>query len=165
MFYRWLCGAGDQPAAPRIEGLLIDELARLAQSPDAGAELVPRVPALVPQLLTSLRDANMSGADLSRMLSQDVVLVGEVMRAANSPFYSPRTPLNTIESAVMLLGQNGMRQLLARVAFARSSGSRPGAWRARRRRGCGGMRKKAPWPRPWLRRGCAPIRSKPTSPA
>ena len=81
------------------------------------ADLVPRVPAVIPQLLRSLRDDSMSGADLSRQLAQDVVLVAEVIREANSPYYRPAAPIKTIEGAVMLLGQNGMRMLLARVAF------------------------------------------------
>jgi HD-like signal output (HDOD) protein len=59
----------------------------------------------------------MSGADLSRQVSQDVVLVAELIREANSPYYRPSAPVRTIEGAVMLLGQNGMRMLLARVAF------------------------------------------------
>jgi HD-like signal output (HDOD) protein len=92
-------------------------LRRLSESPGAGAHLVPRVPAVIPQLLRSLRDDAMSSADLSRMLAQDVVLVAEVIRSANSPFYRSGAPVRTIESALMLLGQNGMRLLLARVAF------------------------------------------------
>jgi HD-like signal output (HDOD) protein len=75
------------------------------------------VPAVIPQLLRSLRDDSISGAELSRQLAQDVVLVAEVIREANSPWYRPSAPVKTIEGAIMLLGQNGMRMLLARVAF------------------------------------------------
>ena len=117
LFYRWLTGAGDSLAAPGVERLMLDELRHLAQSPGAGAHLVPRVPAVIPQLLRSLRDDSMSNAELSRILSQDVVLVAEVIRGANSPYYRPNAPVRTVEAALMLLGQNGMRLLLARVAF------------------------------------------------
>jgi HD-like signal output (HDOD) protein len=72
---------------------------------------------VIPQLLRSLRDDSISGAELSRQLAQDVVLVAEVIREANSPYYRPSAPVRTIEGAIMLLGQNGMRMLLARVAF------------------------------------------------
>jgi HD-like signal output (HDOD) protein len=116
-FYRWLTGADQRAAASGVERLLLDELRRLAESPGAGAHLVPRVPAVIPRLLRSLRDDSMSAADLSRMLAQDVVLVAEVIRSANSPFYRSGTPVKTLEAALMLLGQNGMRLLLARVAF------------------------------------------------
>lgn len=116
-FYRWLTRPGAGSAAPGTERLLLDELQRMTESSGAGAHLIPRVPAIVPQLLGSLRDDSISTATLSSILSQDVVLVGEVIRGANSPYYRSSTPIRTIESALMLLGQNGMRLLLARVAF------------------------------------------------
>jgi HD-like signal output (HDOD) protein len=116
-FYRWLTRPGAGVAAPGTERLLLDELERLAASPSAGAHLIPRVPAVIPQLLGSLRDESISTATLSTILAQDVVLVGEVIRGANSPYYHPSVPIRTIEAALMLLGQNGLRLLLARVAF------------------------------------------------
>jgi HD-like signal output (HDOD) protein len=99
------------------ESLILDELARLVRAPAAAADLVPRMPAVVPQLLRSLRDESVSGAELARQVAQDVVLVAEVIREANSPYFRPPQPVRTIEGAVMLLGQNGLRMLLARVAF------------------------------------------------
>ena len=100
---------------------ILDELARLARSPGAGAALVPRVPEIIPQLMRTLRSDEMNAADLSRQLSADMVLVAEVYREANRPAYLPRyhsgPPINSIQAAIMLLGQNGMRMLLARVAF------------------------------------------------
>ncbi len=117
LFYRSLASEPSAEVPAATEQLILDELARLVDSPGEGADLVPRVPAVIPQLLKSLRDDSMSGAELSRQLAQDVVLVAEVIREANSPYYSPTAPVRTIEAAVMLLGQNGMRMLLARVAF------------------------------------------------
>ena len=116
-FLRWLAGPAPQEAPARADALILDELARLAATPDSGASLVPRVPAVIPQLLRSLRDDSVTGADLARQIGQDVVLVAEVIREANSPYYRPARPVKTVEGAVMLLGQNGMRMLLARVAF------------------------------------------------
>jgi HD-like signal output (HDOD) protein len=117
LFYRWLAGAPGSDVAPSIENMIIDGFMRLVEAPQSGADLVPRVPAVIPQLLRSLRDESVSGAEFSRQLAQDVVLVAEVIREANGPCYRPSTPVRTIEGAVMLLGQNGMRMLLARVAF------------------------------------------------
>lgn len=116
-FYRWLAGSAGGDAPPATERLILDELARLALAPDKAAELVPRVPAVIPELLRGLRDENVAGAELSRMVAQDLVLVAEVIREANSPYYRSTTPVRNIEGAVMLLGQNGLRMLLARVAF------------------------------------------------
>ena len=120
-WYRWLAAALPPYAPPEREQRVLDELARLAAAPLAGAALVPRVPEIIPQLMRSLRDDSMNAAELSRYLSQDLVLVAEVYREANRPAYLPRyhagPPVTSIEAAIMLLGQNGMRMLLARVAF------------------------------------------------
>ncbi|MEW6371631.1 MAG: HDOD domain-containing protein [Pseudomonadota bacterium] len=116
-FYRWLAGAAGGGTAPALEALVLGELARLAHAPAQAAALMPRVPAVIPELLRSLRDESVSGADLARMIAQDVVLVGEVIREANSSWYRPPTPVRTIEGALLLLGRNGLRMLLARVAF------------------------------------------------
>ena len=117
LFYRWMTGAVSQSASAGAEKLIIDELTRMAGSTGAGAELVPRVPAVIPQLLRSLRDDSLSGTELARQLAQDVVLVAEVIREANSPYYHPAIPVKSVENAVRLLGQNGLRMVLARVAF------------------------------------------------
>ena len=117
MFYRWVTGAVEQDAAAGTGKLVLDELGRLIASPSSGARLVPRVPAVIPQLLRSLRDDSITSADLARQLSQDVVLVAEVIREVNSPLYRPTVPVRNLEGAVMLLGENGLRMLLARVSF------------------------------------------------
>jgi HD-like signal output (HDOD) protein len=74
------------------------------------------VPEVIPQLLRSLQD-EASNADLARQVAQDVVLVAEVIREANSAYYRPMSPVKTVEAALMMLGQNGLRMLLARIAF------------------------------------------------
>jgi HD-like signal output (HDOD) protein len=117
LFYRWLTGGAQEAGASQAGALILDELARLVRAPGAAADLVPRMPAVIPQLLRSLRDEAVSGAELARQVAQDVVLVAELIREANSPYFRPPQPVRTIEAAVMLLGQNGLRMLLARVAF------------------------------------------------
>ena len=121
MYYRWLAAAGSAHAPEQTEQQILDELARLAREPIAGAALVPRIPAIIPQLMRTLQDENMSAAKLSAQLAQDVLLVAEVYREANRPCYQSRynasPSISNMEGAIMLLGQNGMRMLLARVAF------------------------------------------------
>jgi HD-like signal output (HDOD) protein len=43
--------------------------------------------------------------------------VAEVIREANSPLFRTAQPVRSIDGAVMVLGENGLRILLARVAF------------------------------------------------
>lgn len=121
IYYRWLAALGSTQAPAQTEQQILDELTRLAREPIAGAALVPRIPAIIPQLMRTLQEENMSAAELSRQLAQDVVLVAEVYREANRPCYHSRynasPSISTMEGAIMLLGQNNMRMLLARVAF------------------------------------------------
>lgn len=115
-FFHWLAGP-HIGSAPVATGPIFDELARLARDPLDAAGLVPRVPAVIPQLLRSLRDEASSAGLLARQVAQDAMLVAELIREVNSPYYRPATPVRNLEGALLLLGQNGLRMLLARVAF------------------------------------------------
>jgi HD-like signal output (HDOD) protein len=116
-FLRWLTDPVRGDTAPAAETGILTELARLAHDPVRAGALVPRVPAVVPQLLKSLRDDSVSGLELARQIARDAVLVAEVIREANSPYFRSGRPVTTIDGAVMVLGENGLRILLARVAF------------------------------------------------
>jgi len=115
-YYRWLTASAGYDAPADVETRILDQVRALARDPAGAAELVPRVPEVIPQLLRSLQD-EASNAELARQVAQDVVLVAEVIREANSAYYRPMSPVKTVEAALMMLGQNGLRMLLARVAF------------------------------------------------
>lgn len=126
-FWRWL-SAGIAGAAPEaLRQRLLDELDDLAARPDDAAALVPRVPEVIPTLLRSLRDESVDAAGLARQVARDPLLVLETIREANSPFHRPAAPVRTVEAAVLVLGQNGLRMLLARVAFRPVIGMAGGA--------------------------------------
>jgi len=116
-WYRWLTASASAEVPPDFEQRILEQVHALARDPAAAAGLVPRVPEVVPQLLRSLGDEGASSADLARQVAQDVVLTAEVIREANSAYYRPITPVKNAEAAIMMLGQNGLRMLLARVAF------------------------------------------------
>jgi HD-like signal output (HDOD) protein len=116
-FWHWLTRDSAGAAPPAALQRVLDELERLAREPLEAAELVPRVPQVIPRLLRSLRDEDVSGAALARQIAGDAVLVAETIREANSPFYRSARPVRTIDAAVLVLGRNGLRMLLARVAF------------------------------------------------
>jgi HD-like signal output (HDOD) protein len=81
------------------------------------SHFVPRLPSVIPQLMRNLKDENMSSAQLARQIVKDPVLVGEAIRLANSPYYRRSHKIANLEQAVILLGRNGLNQLIARVAF------------------------------------------------
>jgi HD-like signal output (HDOD) protein len=116
-WYRWLTASAATEVPADLQQRILDQVRALARDPAAAAELVPRVPEVVPQLLRSMQDEGASSAELARQVAQDVVLVAEVIREANSAYYRPITPVKNAEAAIMMLGQNGLRMLLARIAF------------------------------------------------
>jgi HD-like signal output (HDOD) protein len=116
-YYRWLTAAHGYTAPPELEQRILDEVRHLAAQPGEAAGLVPRVPEAIPALLASLNDEDASVQQLAKQVAQDVVLVAEVIREANSAYYRPIAPVKNVEAAIMMLGQNGLRMLLARIAF------------------------------------------------
>lgn len=99
------------------EQTVLDTLRRILESQQSGAALVRRMPGLIPQLLQSLRNDDFSGAELSRTISGDVVLVAAVIRLANNSMRGTGKTVSSVEHAVMVLGQEGLRQLITSVAF------------------------------------------------
>lgn len=117
----WLFGAQPDDASSldtsEVENQVLEQLATILKSQQSGAAMVRRMPGLIPQLLQSLRSDNFSGAQLSRLISNDVVLVAAVIRLANTSFRGTGTTINSVEHAVILIGQEGLRHMITTVAF------------------------------------------------
>ncbi len=74
----------------------------------------PRRPSLLPQLLEALDDEDASLRALSRIVSQDPQLTGDLLRTANSAMYRvSSTPVESVERAAAMLGTRGIRNLLS----------------------------------------------------
>lgn len=118
-FTGWLFARSDYAdlQTSRAEQSILTMLDEILASPQAGVQLVRRMPGVIPQLLQSLRTEDFSGAELARRISHDALLVAEVIRLANSSQYAINTPITSIEHAVMVLGQTGLRHLITSVAF------------------------------------------------
>jgi HD-like signal output (HDOD) protein len=115
----WLFERGDDSGLDlsALESQALDALGAIVSSQQSGAALVRRMPGLIPQLLQSLRSDTFSGAALSRTISSDVVLVAAVVRLANGAYQGTANSITSVEHAVMLIGQEGLRQLITSVAF------------------------------------------------
>ena len=119
LYHHWLFdteGESELDTNP-LENQVLDALAAILNSQQSGAALVRRMPGMIPQLLQSLRSDSFSGAQLSRTISNDVVLVAAVIRLANSSLNGTGTSITSVEHAVMLIGQEGLRHLITSVAF------------------------------------------------
>jgi HD-like signal output (HDOD) protein len=117
-FCQWVLDTdpGAEPPPSDVERALLDSL-HAAIRDERLANRVPRVPAVVPQLLQMMRDPARSAGDIARHVAQDPVLVASVLRVANSAGYGAGRRIESLDQAVLILGQDGMRQLVAAVAF------------------------------------------------
>ncbi len=120
LFFPWLLDMGDATAQElnEAENRILRALKRGADAAEPSvADLVPRIPSVIPLLLRSLRDPNISNSQLAAQASQDAVLVAAVLKQINSSYFRRTTPVRTIEDALAVIGQNGLRMLVAGVAF------------------------------------------------
>jgi HD-like signal output (HDOD) protein len=90
--------------------------AALAAIDDAAAQrrYFPRRPNLLPQLMRAVADEEVSRRELTAIIARDPSLVGSLLKMANSPYYRiSRQPIESIERAIVILGSDGLRSLIA----------------------------------------------------
>jgi HD-like signal output (HDOD) protein len=74
----------------------------------------PRKPALLPKLLHALNAGDATRQELVRLILQDPMLAGNVLKRANSAYYRKNNAaIESIERAVVLLGSEGLRAPVA----------------------------------------------------
>ncbi len=74
----------------------------------------PRRPSMLPQLLRAVNDEDVSRRELVAIISRDPSLVGNLLKMANSPFYRVNSQaVESIDRAVVILGNDGIRSLIA----------------------------------------------------
>ncbi|MEO6409020.1 MAG: HDOD domain-containing protein [Burkholderiaceae bacterium] len=117
-FFEWLLDGSlpDLPLSAVEQRQLAGLDARLA-SASSCAELLPRAPAVISQLLKSLRDADQSGQALAHRVAKDPHLVAEVIRLANSTHARAASPVTDLVEAIARLGTEGLRRVIARVVL------------------------------------------------
>jgi HD-like signal output (HDOD) protein len=90
--------------------------ATLAAIGDAATQrrYAPRRPNLLPQLMRAVSDEDVSRRELAAMIARDPALVGNLLKMANSAYYRVGyKPVESIERAVVILGSDGLRSLIA----------------------------------------------------
>jgi HD-like signal output (HDOD) protein len=111
-FFRLVLG---MPDAGAVE-LRPSELAMLKRLDElCGAERfdissLPRLPDVLPQLLRLLKSDAADGSKVAKLIGRDPILVGEVMRVTKSAHYRTLKPIVSLQHAVVLLGQDGLRR-------------------------------------------------------
>jgi hypothetical protein len=81
-------------------------------------QLAPRRPSLLPQLIRTVNDDAAPRRELAAIIRRDPSLVGSLLEMANSSFYRvTERPVESIDRAVVLLGSEGIRSLIAAAAM------------------------------------------------
>lgn len=86
--------------------------------------ILPSLPHIVVRLLNASMDDDSSMRELSALIIRDPALAAQILRLANSPLYSGRGHVSSIESAVVKLGVKAVRCLAITLSIHQSfSGS------------------------------------------
>lgn len=80
-------------------------------------ELLPRAPAVIPQLLGALRRRDSALPMLVERVSKDMVLTAEVMRMARGVAYSRDGEVHDLGRAIAALGEQGLQRAIARMVL------------------------------------------------
>lgn len=118
-FYRLILSAAPsfEPAMTPAEQSLLRRLKDMFGGERFDVGLLPRLPSVVPQLMRSLRSDDTDSRALAEQVSRDSVLVGEVIRVANSAFFRSTRPVTGLQQAITLLGQNGLRRVVMQLVM------------------------------------------------
>jgi HD-like signal output (HDOD) protein len=103
--------AGDSPNKPREQAIL-QRLKDQCENGRFDVRSLPRMPTVLPQLMRAMKNDKLSGAQLADLIRRDPVLVGEVMRVTGSVTYRTAHPIGSLQHAVVLLGQIGLRHVV-----------------------------------------------------
>ena len=98
---------------PVQERIVAGALAAIGD-PSSQRQYFPRRPNLLPELIRAINDDSVPVRQLVPIVARDPALVGSLLRVANSSFYriTPQ-PIETIERAIVVLGSDGLRSVMA----------------------------------------------------
>lgn len=98
----------------------------LKETPTRLTNYVPRLPNILPKLMTALKNPATPIRTLTELIESDPTIATQVLRLINSPAMRIRHDnVTSIEQAVMLLGFSGMREVVAAAMFSPIAVSKP----------------------------------------
>lgn len=118
-FYRLIFGvrASSEPALTAAEQLVLRRVREVFGSERFDVSHLPRLPSVVPQLMRALRSDDTDSRTLAEQIERDTVLVGEIIRVANSAYYRSTRPVTGLAQAITLLGQDGLRRVVMQMVM------------------------------------------------
>lgn len=73
---------------------------------------LPMLPTTAAEALTLIEDPRTSATNVGRVIERDQALTARVLKVANSPFYGFSREISTIDLAVVILGFDGIREII-----------------------------------------------------
>lgn len=91
----------------------------LKRTPTQLTQLVPRLPSVLPKLMSALNNPDTPIRNLTGLIESDPVISSMVLRLINSPAMRVRREnIESLDQAVMLLGFSGMREVVSAAMFS-----------------------------------------------
>lgn len=114
-FYNTILGDIDDRQPLSVpQKLVISVVEKSLEEKERRMKAVPRLPSVIPKLLQSLRDPKSSATDYVKIINKDPALSTAVLKLANSVYFNPSSKkVNSIETAVVKLGIDGLRSVLS----------------------------------------------------
>jgi HD-like signal output (HDOD) protein len=84
--------------------------------PSIHFERLPVFPLKLKRVMRHVKDPDISVDSLNGLLSQDRALMGDLLAAANHPFFRPRGPIRSLGQAIASMGRAGFHDLLFTAA-------------------------------------------------
>ena len=75
------------------------------------------MPTIAMRVVRMVDDPKVSGRDLERVISLDPVIMGEILKLANSALYSPKFPISSLRHAVSYLGLDVVKNLVMMISL------------------------------------------------
>lgn len=113
----WLldCASPTASALSTTERAALDQLAATLALPQIPDNLLPRAAALIPQLISLVRQTELPTPAVAERVGKDAALTAEVLRLASSPYYRVQGEVSDLQQAISLIGQQGLQTVIARV--------------------------------------------------
>lgn len=106
-------GAGEVVAAVERAADLCDELGgELVHGEVTGVGTLPSPPAAFTALTAVLDSGHADAPAIARVVERDVALSAKLLRLVNSAYFAPRSPIASVEAAVVRLGSQTIRSLV-----------------------------------------------------
>ena len=111
---------GNEDTLSPAESRWLDARAEdLKQTPTQLTKLVPRLPSVLPKLMSALNNTDTPVHTLTLLIESDPVISSLVLRLINSPAMRVRREtIESLDQAIMLLGFSGMREVVAAAMFS-----------------------------------------------